>query len=179
MHRLFASQLDQEKIYLVLRQHWIFLIGKLFILAIFALVIIGVRTYLSISNPDLLEGQYGGYILSGFDITYLVLVLALLLIITLYYLNMQIITDQRIVDIDQVGLFGRNVSELQLENIEDTTSESHGVLATIFNFGNVFVQTAGAKDRFEFDNVPHPELVKKLVLDLYEKATSDKPKNNP
>jgi Bacterial PH domain len=170
MHKLFASQLENEKVFLVIRQHWIFLAGKFLYLVVLASMIPLVYFAAEKFVPQFLDSEYAVY-LNLFVLMYsFVLLLAWLLIVVFYYLNINIVTDQRIVDINQVGLFGRQVSELQLENIEDTTSESHGLLATVFDYGNVYIQTAGAKERFEFQNIAHPEDVKKMVLDLYEKA---------
>ena len=86
----------------------------------------------------------------------------------MYYLNVQIITDRRIVDISQEGLFSHVVSELHIAKIEDATSQTHGILGTLFGYGNVYIQTAGTVERFEFNNVPNPSSIEKLVLDLYE-----------
>jgi len=87
---------------------------------------------------------------------------------TLYYLNIQIVTNLRIVDIDQTGLFNRRISELHIDKIEDVTSEEKGPFATIFQYGNVYVQTAGTVERFVFERVPNPERIEKIILDLYE-----------
>jgi hypothetical protein len=35
------------------------------------------------------------------------------------------------------------------------------------------VQTAGAKERFEFENIPDPAMVSKMILDLYSKEKSE------
>jgi hypothetical protein len=60
------------------------------------------------------------------------------------------------------------VSELHIANIEDVTSDISGILGTVFNYGDVFVQTAGNTERFEFSDVPNPAIINKLLLDLYE-----------
>ena len=89
---------------------------------------------------------------------------------SMYYLNTDIITSIRIVDISQDGLFQHTVSELRLMNIEDVTGETKGILGNIFAFGNVYVQTAGKEERFTFQNVPHPDKVEQLIQDLCEVA---------
>jgi hypothetical protein len=93
----------------------------------------------------------------------------------MYYLNTYVITIDRIVDINQVGLFNHTISELNLEKIEDVTSEVHGILGHIFDYGTVYVQTAGTVDRFEFDNVPNPGKITKVILGLYEDRTRAHP----
>lgn len=179
MHKLFESQLDNEKIYLVVRQHWIILFLKLKIVLLMFALGLAIWWYV----PILAEGFLSSDLEMAFDVLmhiyFLGLLLGGLMVVVFYYLHMQIITDIRMVDVDQMSLFRRNVSEIQLENVEEVTSKAHGVLATIFNFGNVVVQTSGSKIEFEFENVAHPEQIKKLILDLYEKRQKAYNKPSP
>lgn len=168
MHKLFPSQLETEKIYIVIRQHWVILIKKLLIWFMFALALVLFKRFAASALPGLLAAPYGSITNLFVQVYTLFLTLSLFLIWLIYYLNVQIITDLRIVDIDQVGLFSHTVSELHIEKIEDVTSQSNGILATIFNYGDVYVQTAGTIDRFEFHRIPNPANIEKLILDLYE-----------
>lgn len=169
MHKLFESQLENEKIFLVVRQHWLILLLKLKVVLLMFILGLGIWWYV----PDLFANYFTEDLTLAFNaFIYLYmfsLLLGALLISIFYYLHLQIITDMRMVDVDQVSLFKRTVSEIQIENVEEVTSKAHGLLATIFNFGNVVVQTSGSQIEFEFENVAHPEHVKKLILDLYEK----------
>jgi uncharacterized membrane protein YdbT with pleckstrin-like domain len=81
----------------------------------------------------------------------------------------------RIVHIDQRGIFNRTIAELNINKIEDVTSEVKGLGATVFDFGKVFVQTAGTRERFEFENIPKPASVERLILDLYSKFVKKNP----
>lgn len=170
MHKLFPSQLEDEKIYIVVRQHWVVLLKKLFIWLIFAAALVLFRRYGQAWIPGLFEGPIGNVTKLFVQIYTLFLTLSLFLIWLIYYLNIQIITDRRIVDVDQVGIFHHEVSELHIENIEDVTSEINGILGTIFDYGDVYVQTAASVERFEFSDVPNPGAINKLILDLYEKV---------
>jgi hypothetical protein len=76
------------------------------------------------------------------------------------------------VDVSQVGLFSHIISELHIDKIEDVTSQTSGLFGTIFNYGHVFVQTAGTVERFEFLDVPNPAGIEKMILDLYEKNSN-------
>ena len=60
----------------------------------------------------------------------------------LWFFNVYIITNKKVVDIDFDGLLYKNISETQLRNIEDVTSQVKGFFGMIFNVGNVYVQTA-------------------------------------
>lgn len=85
-----------------------------------------------------------------------------------YYLDVWIITNQRIIDIEQRGFFSRVISEQKLFRVQDVTSETHGVFSTMLNFGYVYIQTAGAKSRFIFEDVPDPNGVRDTIIKLVE-----------
>lgn len=91
-----------------------------------------------------------------------------------YYLDVWIITTERIIDIEQRGFFSRVVSEHNLSKIQDVTSEIHGFFPTILQYGTCFVQTAGAVQRFDFNDVPHPEKIRNLIIGLVEKKKENK-----
>jgi uncharacterized membrane protein YdbT with pleckstrin-like domain len=172
MHKLFASQLEDEIIYLVVRRHWFFLAKRVFLVLLFAILyVIAVNKGPAVA-PGFFEGTLGSVTMLFFRLYLLGLLFTLFIIWVLYYTNMQVVTNIRIVDVDQISLFARTVSELNITNVQDVTSESHGLFATIFGYGTVHVQTAGVQSRFEFEQVPYPEEIKKLLLDLYEKEVT-------
>jgi hypothetical protein len=175
MRRLFPSQQLNETIHLVVREHWIFLVFRSLVVVFLFILLIAFQTYGPTVIPALFQDTAGQVVTLASQVYTLGLVMTLFLIWVFYYLNIQIITNLRIVDIDQHGLFSRRISELHIDKIEDVTSESNGPVATVFQYGNVFVQTAGTVDRFEFDRVPAPEQIEKIILDLYEKRPQTPP----
>jgi hypothetical protein len=82
------------------------------------------------------------------------------------------VTDRRIVIIKQKCLFSRVISELELENIQDITTDIKGIIPTFLNYGNLFVQTAAEMERFVFRNIPNPTEVKDLIMSLQKTAES-------
>jgi hypothetical protein len=167
LHKLFPSQQEDETIYLVVREHWAHLALKVLVWVFFAAVLVLFNIFSQSALPILGQGT-----LLVTQIYTMLLVLSLFLIFVFYYLNIQIITSIRVVDVTQEGLFNHVISELHIDKIEDATSQTVGILGTIFNYGNVFVQTAGTAERFEFHNVPNPAGIEKMVLDLYEKNSN-------
>ncbi|TAN33792.1 PH domain-containing protein [Patescibacteria group bacterium] len=81
-----------------------------------------------------------------------------------FYLDMWIITNDRLVDIRQISLFARTISEVDLYQIQDITSEVHGMLASIFNYGNVILQTAGPVPKFIIYNAPRPHKLREQLI---------------
>jgi hypothetical protein len=85
-------------------------------------------------------------------------------------LDVWIITNERIIDIQQKGFFSRVISEQRHYRIQDVTSEVNGIIATVLKYGNVYVQTAGSKQRFFFHEVPNPEEVRNTIIRLAERS---------
>jgi len=82
---------------------------------------------------------------------------------TNYYLDVLLVTTKRVIDIEQVGLFARDLAELRMENIEDLRVEVYGFIASLLHFGNLYVQTAGETREFVIRNIHDPNAVKELI----------------
>ncbi len=80
--------------------------------------------------------------------------------------NKIIITNQHIVDIDQIGLFNQTVSTLRLEEIQDISASIKGPVQTFFQYGTVVIQTAGERANFVFDYVPNPYEIEHYILEI-------------
>lgn len=74
-----------------------------------------------------------------------------------HHLDLWIITDRRVVDVDQRGILSRVVSVHRIERIQDMAVETNGVLPNLLKYGNLHIQTAGEQRRFIFENIPHPQ----------------------
>lgn len=172
-HDLFPGMQADEKIYMVLRPHWFTLVLKFIAWLLFVVILMAIDWAIDAYAPALKRDPYVGYINLFKNVYTMFLVLGLLILWVMYYLNIQILTNERIVDITQKSLIHRTVSELHLNSIEDVTAETKGVFGTFLNFGNVYVQTAAETERFVFDQVPNPAAVEKMILDLYEQLPAD------
>ena len=96
-----------------------------------------------------------------------------------YYLDTWIITNLRIINIEQHGLFSRTASELYLGDVQDVTSEVKGVIPTLFDYGSVYVQTAGERQRFHFKDIDHPEKTKEKILRLVDEHRAKRASSVP
>ena len=92
-----------------------------------------------------------------------------------YYLDVWIVTNKRILNIEQKGIFARTISEQKLDRIQDITSEIHGIIPTFLQFGDLHVQTAAEKQRFIFKQIPRPDKVRKKIIGLVEQYRSEHP----
>jgi len=83
-----------------------------------------------------------------------------------WFYNVYIITDERIIDVDFNSLLFKNVAYAKIDNIEDITATTAGALGSIFDYGTVRIQTAGAISEFEFVSVPQPSKVVSFLNEL-------------
>ncbi|MCL5435690.1 MAG: PH domain-containing protein [Patescibacteria group bacterium] len=172
----FLSELrHNERVCLVLREHAIIPLLKvvfwmLFLFATASLETL-IRTYVPLAS-EALPSAIIAVIRSVFIIT---AALGLLIVWVMYYLNVQIITNERIVDINQKSLLQHKTSELNLDRFQDVSTEMNGPLPNLFNYGNVRVQTAGEMENFIFENIPDPHHVAKIILELYEQIRKERP----
>lgn len=86
-----------------------------------------------------------------------------------YYLDKWIVTNKRVIDIDQRGFFKREVSTFRMEKIQDVTVEIKGMIPTLLNFGNIHIQTAGASDkRFIIRGIHNPDALRRIIMTHYD-----------
>jgi len=90
---------------------------------------------------------------------------------TNYYLDVVLVTTRRLIDIEQIGLFARDLAELRLENIQDMRVEIVGIVASLLHFGNLHIQTAGASKEFVIRNIHDPHSVKEIISERCDDIT--------
>jgi len=158
---------DYEKIIAKVRRHGITYVPTL--IFFFVLLLVPFGLYFLIANifPTWLTSNIGYTILTLLaSIYYLSILLFFFTSFIEFYLDIHIITNDRMVDIEQITLFARKIAEVDLYQIQDVSSEVKGFFPTIFNYGNVDVQTAGSVPKFSMENVPKPHKLRRILLDM-------------
>lgn len=146
------------------RKHWFVFLVEVFgiIIAIFApLILFSIATILPIHFSA--EGSALVLFLFLYIVWFFIMWNILFIIWTDYYLDILIVTNKRILDIEQKGIFNREISTLRLSKIQDVTTEVSGFIATFFNFGDVHIQTAGQQREFIVRNIYKPEKARTAV----------------
>jgi uncharacterized membrane protein YdbT with pleckstrin-like domain len=159
----FDGEENGEKVVLLLRRHPFFILARLVFFAFLILLPMIVGALFS-------SFLYSNNILSFFffasSLWYLFVWSGIFYSLTMYTLDVWIITDRRIIDSTQHGFFNRTISELHLTRIQDISVQTEGVVQTFLKFGNLQVQTAGSEERFKFSQIPNPEKVKDEIMKL-------------
>ncbi|MBU6323154.1 MAG: PH domain-containing protein [Patescibacteria group bacterium] len=168
-----------EKILRLVRKHWFVFVLQFIpflILAALPFLLVPLAKFLMANTPagaplyaPLVDfaraGLFGSPLMRLMVGTWWLFVwLAAFNLFTNYFLKAWLITNERIVDIDQHGFFRREVSSLLLDRVQDVTTDVNGVLATLIDFGNIHVQTAGTIERFHMRGVPNPKALRDVIL---------------
>jgi hypothetical protein len=163
----FETQEEKETVALFLRQHivvnvpWIIL-AMLMLIAptiIFPLLFSIIRISITVPVGYIIVATIWWYVATfGFIVAKFLG----------WFINIYIVTNERIVDIDFYYLLYKHFSEAELNKIQDISYTSQGIFATIFNYGDVTIETAGEAPHLVFETVPHPERVVETIRNLME-----------
>jgi len=158
----FDTSEEGEKVSLLLRSHPFTQIGWI-LSSIFFLVLLFVLNFFPQSFFNL------GQILI-INLFFIVFILSYIwLNILSWYFNVGIVTNKRVIDIDLHAVIYKEISDAQLGKIEGITVKSGGYLQSLFDYGSIFIQTAGAAVNIEFNNVPHPTDAVQVINNLLGK----------
>jgi uncharacterized membrane protein YdbT with pleckstrin-like domain len=95
--------------------------------------------------------------------------------LTDYYLDVWIITTERIVAIDQRGLFKRSIASVRLERLQNLDVTINGIIATMLDFGTLRVESAAHDHDFVIRGIPSPREIKSLILAQAESRNASEP----
>lgn len=158
----FEAQTENEEVVLTVRAHPITQIP----IIINGLILFIMIFCLNLILPQLLNSQQ----IILFNIFVFVIVFSYMWFNFLtWYFNIGIVTNHRVIDVDFHSILYKEVTYTNLNKIEDVTAKGGGFIASIFNIGNVFIQTAGTEVNVEFMDVPRPSFVAKIVNGLLNK----------
>ncbi|HEY4480086.1 MAG TPA: PH domain-containing protein [Candidatus Paceibacterota bacterium] len=169
---------DGEKIIMVARRHWFVILPKIlgFVFGAFIPLLLYVFLFYGSQFQYYFELGVGGIerllperVLLWYSLWLLLLWIIFFIEWTDYYLDLWVVTDRRILDVEQKGFFHREVTSFGFRQIQDITVETRGLLETFFKFGTLHIQTAGHDRDIIIKDAANPEAVRSLILDLARK----------
>lgn len=156
----FESQAQEENIILFVRRHFITQIGWI-ILAVILFFFPFVLRFVPLL--DFFPDRFHIVMLAGWYTFLLGFVLENFLV---WFFNVNIFTDERIVDIDFYSLLYKKLSTAQIDRVEDVTSTTGGFLGSLLDYGTVDIQTAANARELSFEEVPNPEKIVQILNEL-------------
>lgn len=164
----FETQTDDETVELFLRQHpvvnilWIVLTIVFLFVPVVAIPFVLKHFPFEFSIP-------ANYLLIGTLFWYVAVFGFALSNFIHWFFNIYIVTNRRVIDIDFHYLLFKDFAEANLNRIQDLNYTTGGVLATVVDYGTVYVQTASEIPNIEFELVAHPQRIVTTIRSLMSK----------
>jgi uncharacterized membrane protein YdbT with pleckstrin-like domain len=174
---------SEEKILEVRRHLFVFYARMLWPLILLLLPLVAFSVF-----RGFMESVFGGSSAVIFLFFYLFWILILWMSFfyqwTDYYFDVWIITNERVIDLEQKGFFNRQMSTLRIERIQDITVSIEGIVATFLKFGDIHVHSASHdghdshSEAFIIKQARNPFLVKEKLLELSRTASDRGQRDN-
>ena len=129
---IFDGQREGEEVQFVFRRH--FLTAKSGVIFLILMIMIGVGLTLLWPNNMMIFETFLALILVG--------ILGFVYSYMLWYFSIYIVTNQRIRQISQRGLFKKSVVDLGLDKIQSISYGVNGIRAGLMGYGTIVIQTA-------------------------------------
>lgn len=154
-----------EQLVTVVRRHPIGLVGIYAEMLSGILLVVGMVLTAILGFLVSASGQTKGLIaaLGLFIIAFLTMIL--IIAVYVYRKCRLIVTDKSVVQVIQRSFLNRKISRLSMSNVEDVNVEQKGILAMLFNYGTLTIQTAGEVDNFVFKLCPTPDAYANRILE--------------
>jgi hypothetical protein len=156
----FINEDPEEKVVLLLRRHPVTNLG--WITTSFLMII--APAFITVLTPLELLPLGFQFILTL--VWYLITSAFILEEFLSWFFHVNIVTDERIIEVDFVNLVYREITDANIDQIQDVTVEVGGALRTLLHYGDVIIQTAAQVPKIEFEAVPNPDAVARVLREL-------------
>ncbi len=164
-HVRFATQNKQEKVYILVRRHWITNLQWAFRYFLFSLLPIVTLQLLNFFDIE------AGFI--NAKTTFLTMLAFYSIIFTNvikefvdWYFDPYIVTNERVLEYDYKPFASYTINEAALDDIEDVTETAKGFLPNFLGYGDLEISTASDLGIVRFKSIPDPTHVRDIVSDL-------------
>ena len=176
------SLYENEHIVTVLRKHWIGMVGSV-VAIIFLFIFFFVGIYFAQNNivnqgsiyNESIQCNVADSITSNLA-TGAIIVLGSIYLLSIlgyayvswidYYMDLFIITNERVLRLEQAVLFSQKISETSFQHIQDVSSQVRGFINSFLNIGTIYIETAGDRENFSFTHVKDPAAITAMILEL-------------
>lgn len=153
-----------ERIEYVLHRHWITLFytgGYVFMLVMITILMLAFHTTISMFIPSTLV-----------TLMLITFIMFFTLFIYVYWvdneLDFYIITNERIIAIEQLSFLNRTVRECSLDQVQEVNGFARGLLENLLNYGSVTIRTASEVSEFNMAFAPEPLENARIILNIIQ-----------
>jgi hypothetical protein len=154
VNKHFEDQLDNEEVLLVFRKHPVVMRRGL---------VISMLCLLAGVLPSLIKPVIS-YFFIGLGIGFVVGLIVMMPYWIAWFYSVYIVTNQRLIQITQKGLFHKSVVDIGLNQIQMVNYEINGLQETLLGFGTIIIQTYMGD--LTIHDAHHPKKVQKEILSI-------------
>ncbi len=85
-----------------------------------------------------------------------------------HFLDVIVITNKRIFEVKQNGFFNREITSFSFDKIQNTRVTQSGLLASLLNYGDLLIETAGETENLSLTMIPDPQTLKTYINELQD-----------
>lgn len=161
----FAGQNRDEKVYVMARRHWLTNVGWMINNAIYTFIPFIIGLLLNVFDPKLppINGQVFAALVLGY---YSLILTNIFKNFVDWYFDIYFVTNERVMDVIFKPFASYQVEEIPLSSIESVREKTPGLLAAIFNFGNITITTEANDRSMVFPFISRPTKVRDIISDL-------------
>lgn len=158
-----------EEVLKVVRKHWLIIAVELIgavMTAVIPLILLGIFLELpkALGIPGITTEGHAPMVTFAASCWLLLSTMSAFVVWTHYYLDLWVITDRRIISVEQIHFFNRNVAIFRLERLQDIEFSVKGLVQTFFNYGTLSAQTAGHHEsNFKSTGMPNPDELQDII----------------
>ena len=147
---------EDEEVILLIKKHWYLILWpliKVFIGLVLVLIV------LRIWGASI-------YFTATFFAWAIISFVYLFMTIYVWAKTCYIITNERVIRREQKSFFSKKISEIDLENIHNVTSEITGPVQSAFGFGDVLIQSFGVSEAVKLTDIPNPTKIQTKISEI-------------
>ena len=160
-----------ENIILKIRKHWFILLRDIsgtILIGALPFALLGLLAILGILRQ--IPPSYASLITFVSSLWLLIVWTAIVVLWTNYYLDVWVVTTRRIFNINQVGLFNRNVATWAMDRVQEMSVKTENIFQAFLGYGAIEIQTAGPTDAYaKMEGIPNPENARTIMLQQVER----------
>lgn len=161
----FEGQNRNEKVYIMARRHWLTNVGWIMNNVIYIMLPLLVGLLFNVFDPKLpaVNGQVFSVLVLGY---YSLVFTNIFKNFVDWYFDIYFVTNERVMDVIFKPFASYQIEEIPLDSIESVREKTPGVLAAIFNFGNITITTEANDRSMVFPYISRPTKVRDIISDL-------------
>lgn len=164
-----VDQIEDLKIPLIYRRHWINLLIPGLVTTLMLVTIVVLAVILSVLDIVPIP-EYLPYIILFVGLFIFLALSYFFSLWTFWYFDVWIIDREKLIDSQLVAFFVHRRSELALEQVQDIKHNVLGTLATIFRCGDITIQSASQEGSFKLMFIHKPAVAVKHISLLAKEA---------